>query len=157
MSKLFVNSDSWRARARLKRGWGYILLGTLYQPTRIPYYTFAQKKERFVNNRKSREFPLPNATLATSHFASFLLIFSFVHLFSSTLISVVPTLYFSLYNSTNCGRSPAEIVVSNPTEVMDVCWDFCVLSGRGLCDDLITRPEESYRLWYVVVCDLEMS
>jgi hypothetical protein len=30
-----------------------------------------------------------------------------------------------------------------------------VLSGRGLCDELITRPEESYRLWSVVVCDLE--
>jgi len=30
-----------------------------------------------------------------------------------------------------------------------------VLSGGGLCDELITRPEESYRLWCVVVCDLE--
>ena len=30
-----------------------------------------------------------------------------------------------------------------------------MLSGRGLCDELITRPEESYQLWYVVVCDLE--
>ena len=30
-----------------------------------------------------------------------------------------------------------------------------MLSGRGLCDELITRPEESYRLWCVVVCDLE--
>jgi len=30
-----------------------------------------------------------------------------------------------------------------------------VLSSRGLCDGLITRPEESYRLWCVVVCDLE--
>jgi hypothetical protein len=29
------------------------------------------------------------------------------------------------------------------------------LSSRGLCDELITRPEESYRLWCVVVCDLE--
>jgi len=28
------------------------------------------------------------------------------------------------------------------------------LSGRGLCDELITRPEESYRLCSVVVCDL---
>ena len=28
-----------------------------------------------------------------------------------------------------------------------------MLSGRGLCDELITRPEESYRLWCVVVCD----
>jgi hypothetical protein len=27
----------------------------------------------------------------------------------------------------------------------------CVLSGRGLCDELITRPEESYQLWRVVV------
>jgi hypothetical protein len=32
-----------------------------------------------------------------------------------------------------------------------------VLSERGLCDELITRPEESYRLWCVVVCDLETS
>jgi len=29
-----------------------------------------------------------------------------------------------------------------------------VLSVRGLCDDLNTRPEEFYRLWCVVVCDL---
>ena len=28
-------------------------------------------------------------------------------------------------------------------------------SGRGLCDELITHPEESYRLCCVVVCDLE--
>jgi len=31
------------------------------------------------------------------------------------------------------------------------------LSGRGLCDELITRPEESYRLCCAVVCDLETS
>jgi len=31
------------------------------------------------------------------------------------------------------------------------------LSGRGLCDGLITCPEESYRLWLVVVCDQETS
>ena len=29
---------------------------------------------------------------------------------------------------------------------MFVCCEYCVLSGRGLCDELITRPEESYRL-----------
>ena len=34
---------------------------------------------------------------------------------------------------------------------MFVCCACCVLSGRGLCDELITRPEESYRLWCVVV------
>jgi hypothetical protein len=55
------------------------------------------------------------------------------------------------------GRSPAEIVGSNPTGGMDICCECRVLSGRGLCDELITRPEESYRLWCVVVCDLETS
>jgi hypothetical protein len=34
---------------------------------------------------------------------------------------------------------------------MFVCCEYCVLSG--LCDWLITRPEESYRLWRSVVCD----
>ena len=56
-----------------------------------------------------------------------------------------------------CGRSPAEIVGSNPTGGVDVCRACCVFSGRGLCDGLITRPEESYRLWCVVACDLETS
>ena len=40
---------------------------------------------------------------------------------------------------------------------MFVCCECCVLSGRGLCDGLITRPEDSYRLWRVVVCDQETS
>jgi hypothetical protein len=56
-----------------------------------------------------------------------------------------------------CGRSPAEILGSNPTKGMDVCCECCVLLCRGLCDELITRPEESYRLWCVVECDLETS
>ena len=40
---------------------------------------------------------------------------------------------------------------------MFVCCECCVLSGRGLCDGLITRPEESHRLWRVVGCDLETT
>jgi hypothetical protein len=40
---------------------------------------------------------------------------------------------------------------------MFVYCECCVLSGRGLCDELITRPEESYRLWCVAVCDLEKT
>ena len=56
-----------------------------------------------------------------------------------------------------CGRSPAEIVGSNPTGGVDVCRECRVLSGRGLCDELITFREESYRLWCVVVCGLETS
>ena len=38
---------------------------------------------------------------------------------------------------------------------MSVSCECCVESGRGVCDELITRPDESYRLWCVVVCDLE--
>ena len=44
-----------------------------------------------------------------------------------------------------------------PRAWLFVCCEWCVLSGRGLCDALITRPEESYQLWRVVVCDLETS
>jgi hypothetical protein len=40
---------------------------------------------------------------------------------------------------------------------MFVCCECCVLSGRGPCNELITRPEESYRLWCFVVSDLETS
>jgi hypothetical protein len=49
-----------------------------------------------------------------------------------------------------CGRSLTRIVGSNPDgEWMSVSCECCVLSGRGLCDGLITRPEESYRVWCV--------
>ena len=44
-----------------------------------------------------------------------------------------------------------------PGAWMSVCCECCVLSGRGLRDALITRPEESYRQWCVFVCDLETS
>jgi hypothetical protein len=40
---------------------------------------------------------------------------------------------------------------------MSVCCECCVSPCRGLCDGLITSPEESYRLRCVVVCDLEPS
>jgi hypothetical protein len=45
----------------------------------------------------------------------------------------------------------------SPEACISVWCEYCVLSGRGLFDELITRPEESYRLWCVVVCDLETS
>ena len=55
-----------------------------------------------------------------------------------------------------CGRSLAGIVGSKPAGVcMFVSGECYVLSGRGLCDELITCQEESYRLRCVVVCDLE--
>jgi hypothetical protein len=45
-----------------------------------------------------------------------------------------------------CGRSLAGIAGSNPAGGMHVCREYCVLSGRGLCYGLITRPEECYRV-----------
>ena len=44
-----------------------------------------------------------------------------------------------------------------PESWMFVCCEYCVLSGRGLFDGLINRPEESYRMWRVVVRDQETS
>jgi hypothetical protein len=57
------------------------------------------------------------------------------------------------------GRSLVGIAGSNHAggEWMSVCCECCVLSGRGLCYGLITRPEESYRVWCVWVCDREAS
>ena len=46
-------------------------------------------------------------------------------------------------------RSLAGNMGSNPVGGMDVSCECCVLSGRGLCVGLITRPEESYRAWCV--------
>ena len=46
---------------------------------------------------------------------------------------------------------------SNPTGGIDVCCECCVFLGRRLSDELITLPEESYRLCCVIVCDIETS
>ena len=58
-------------------------------------------------------------------------------------------------------RSAAARLPRSWVRIPTGAWMFVVsvvvLSGRGLCDELITRPEESYRLWCVVVCDLETS
>jgi len=46
-----------------------------------------------------------------------------------------------------CGRLLVGIAVSNPGGCMDVVFcECCVLSGRGLCDGLITQPKETYRV-----------
>jgi hypothetical protein len=79
-----------------------------------------------------------------------------VHLYLVRLLLSAPVPVAARSKAYVYGRSPAEIVGSNPTGFMDICCECCVLSGRGLCDGLITRPEVSYRLWRVV-CDQETS
>ena len=41
-----------------------------------------------------------------------------------------------------------------PGAWMSVRCECCVLLRRGLCDGPIPRPEESYRLWSIIVCHL---
>jgi hypothetical protein len=57
--------------------------------------------------------------------------------------------------TTSAGERPT--VRIPPGAWIFVCCECHVLSGRGLCDELITRPEEYYRLYCVVMCDLETS
>jgi hypothetical protein len=72
---------------------------------------------------------------------------------SPIIIIIMPVPVAARSKAKFYGRSTAAAVGSNPPGEMDVCLLY-VLSGRDLCDELITRPEESYRLWRVV-CDQE--
>jgi hypothetical protein len=61
-----------------------------------------------------------------------------------------------------CGECLLAIVFwdssSNHARVMDVCLLWVLwLSGNGLCDGLIPRPEESYLQLCVAVFELETS
>jgi hypothetical protein len=58
-----------------------------------------------------------------------------------------------------CGlrrRCAAERLLRSWVRILPEAWIFAsctvfVLSGRGLCDGQIPRPDESYRLWSVSV------
>ena len=54
-------------------------------------------------------------------------------------------------------RLPGLWVLVPPRPWMFVCCEYCALSDRCLCDELMAHPEESYRLWCVVVCVPETS
>jgi hypothetical protein len=40
---------------------------------------------------------------------------------------------------------------------MSVSSECCVLSGRGLCEGPVTRPQEPCRVWCVSECDREAT
>ena len=69
----------------------------------------------------------------------------------------VPVAARSLRRRSAAARLLRSWVRIPPGAWMFVCCECRVLSGRGLCDEPITRPEESYRLWCVAMCDLETS
>jgi len=50
-----------------------------------------------------------------------------------------------------CGRLVAGIVGSNPAGVIDVSYECCVLSGRGICEGPIPLLEESYGVYVCVI------
>ena len=84
-------------------------------------------------------------------------------------LNLQPILYFYYFylgqshwpRGLRCGSAAARLVGllfrTQPGAWISVCCDCCVLSGRGFCNEPITYPEESYRAWWVVVCDLETS
>jgi len=85
-----------------------------------------------------------------------------LYFFTTTTTTTTGTICRSQWpRGLRCRSAAARLLKSlvriPPEAWMFVCCECCVLSGRGLCDELITRPEESYRLWCVVVCDLETS
>jgi hypothetical protein len=49
------------------------------------------------------------------------------------------------YKNGSKGKNPGQTKKIPPRHGCECC----VLSGRGLCDGLITRLEESYRVWCV--------
>ena len=63
----------------------------------------------------------------------------------------------SLRRSSTAARLLRLRVRIPPGAWMSVSCGYCVLSGRGLCDELTTRLEQSYLLWCVFVRDLETS
>jgi hypothetical protein len=78
------------------------------------------------------------------------------HNLRSSVNELVP-LHFTFPRSLRL-RSAAERLLGSLVRIprgarMFVSCTVFVLSGRGLCDGPISRPEESYRLWCVFECD----
>jgi hypothetical protein len=59
---------------------------------------------------------------------------------------------FKQYKDGSKGENPGQTKKKKKKKAgawMSVSCECCVLSGRGLCDELVPRPEESYRVWCV--------
>jgi hypothetical protein len=119
----------------------------LYKSTRI-LVAYSKKQSLCANYIVSRQDEL-NITNTVSMNVEFdvmiiqhqlCLLYSFMYLMG-------PTSEAARSEARVRGRSLAGIVGSNPGGDMDsVSWKCCVLSGRGLCEGLVTRPEESHRM-----------
>jgi hypothetical protein len=50
-----------------------------------------------------------------------------------------------------------KFIVGEKRLLLHFMYNYYNLTQTILCDELITCPEESYRVWCVVVCNLENS
>ena len=70
-----------------------------------------------------------------------------LHFIYSAIVHCVPIPVASQTKASVCGRSLDGNACSNPAGDMDLSLvGVFVMSSRGLCDGLITRPDESYRV-----------
>ena len=84
----------------------------------------------------------------------------FTHIILPYLITLITSVRRSQWPyGLTCGSVAARLLKLwfriPPGAWMFFCGECRVLSGWGLCDELITLPKESYRLWCFVECDLE--
>jgi hypothetical protein len=83
------------------------------------------------------------------------------------IINMMTTTYIGTYENSrsrwlrDLSRGPAAARLQrlrfriSPEEWISVSCEYCVLSGRGLCVWLITRPEDSYQVSCVQKCGRE--
>jgi hypothetical protein len=89
--------------------------------------------------------------LLVNFFISVLILWVRSNRFFNGMCRPLPTQVAAQFKAWVCGRSLFGNAGSIPAGGMRVCRECCVLSGRSLCDGLITRSKESYRIWCVWV------
>jgi hypothetical protein len=117
---------------------------------KISVFFLAMLCELFINTRKWINLRLNNSfistvTTVTGTRLNVTFIVTLLVLFQSDAVYMGSQIW-------TYGKNQMPLIL-----LMLVSCDCCVFLVRGLCDELITRPEESYRMWCVFVCDLETS
>jgi hypothetical protein len=104
------------------------------------------KKNEILESVQKFKFEICNNDNGTKINTKFLLMSPVSLCLSSTFIVLRKTI---MLIKATAARLLGLRVRIPPRARMSVCCECCVLSGRGLYDGLITRPEESYRVWCV--------
>jgi hypothetical protein len=135
-----VRSPNYKIQPKCSYSFIHGLLKTIHFPFPHPTYKIQPKcSNSFIHGLlKTIKFPSPTQTTKFSPNAQIL---------SS-----------AAYSKQSAVASLLRLWVRIPPGAwMSVCCECCVLSGRGLCDELITRSDESCRMLRVIVNDLETA